>query len=225
MITVITSVTKDYWQFAKVLYKSLKKNWPEAKMCCETINFEGNMGSDVEMDCFEYRESSKEDLTLYAFIRHAFLLEKLRPLKRGILIYMNADIIIRKSLNKLIDEFENYDIAARRKPSMENYWNGLLMVNDNLKGLEFAQRYAEICRTCNKCTIDQKALNEIAPSMKMLNIDEEYLDFKCDKESYVWALKGTKKNRPFQNEAKKYLKDIKWKKRLDFKSGEDLIQK
>lgn len=219
MVTILTSVTKNYLPFARVLYKSMRENCAGFAMVCETINFKSESDPFVQRHV-NLNSTNEIDVTTHAFTQHAFLLRKIRRERGGLLIAMNADAIIRKPLDKLVRDMDGYDIGARRKTEGK-YWNGILAVSDTPKGHEFTSRYARLCDIGTFCGADQMALSAIAmcdSSLKVLDLGPEYMDFKCKDDSYVWFLKGNDRNARFYKAYGKYGGNVV-KNRIDFKNG------
>ena len=110
MITLMSISDRKYLAYLKVLVRSAKVNFPEAEMYCVLVNCDDTIGDEYITTDLE-----GEELEIYCANLRISVLNKLRQERKGVLIWMDADSIIRKPCNGLVKILETCDVVAREK--------------------------------------------------------------------------------------------------------------
>jgi hypothetical protein len=159
---------------------------------------------------------------------HAKYLNVLEMLKEDYeyIIISDADMIVRKSLKKLINEIDNFDILFKhgftsnfyankfKLPSKTIYEEGFFIVKNNSLVKDFFTKLVNIIEKSKKegtyhLDIDTFEVVNLVHNSNNIKVGElKYIfkDFNLKEESIVWSgQSGNKNSEKFKNEQSKYI--------------------
>lgn len=235
---IITATDKAYFNFAKVLVKSATINFPESSMYIELINMDENAKAIIKKICpkcevelksvrFKYDAQKK----CFCTNRRARLFEKLRNRCDDILIWVDADSIIRKPCDELKEIASKHDvsIATRFIKNKKRILAGVIAFNNTEKANKLLKRYITIMKKENKWQkvkdIDklvndgftwkvwmsnQMVLNRLCmvtmkDEISFGELGNKHCDCYLTDDGVIWAAKNThKKSQIYLKELKKY---------------------
>jgi hypothetical protein len=159
-ITIISLADEKYYKMLKVLVKSSKLYFSSAKMYIVLVNMTEKHGEELKKlnPNLEYKiENIKFDNDLqkscYCTNRRSYIFHKLRKTRKDILIWIDADCIIRKSCDGLIDIIkDNCDFAVKhhgglifsrgkKKENKKAFLAGVIVVGNSEFSTEFINYY------------------------------------------------------------------------------------
>jgi len=231
-----------YLPRAKALIKSIQSNSPDVNICIAMINPSKEEVDDIssrgvkpfavfkDLDSTprgkiykgkaENNDSPRQFSDLMSFCANykiQFIDELLNCEEHNIkkLIMMDADSIVRKSLDKLFDSLEDCDIILRQRPGYAKHGRlmaGVMCVNNTSASKDFFAKASakahEIGMT--KWWTDQKSLHKASSKctgLRLHNLPSSYIDWEFRDKSHIWVGKGARKDnsRRYIGEENKYL--------------------
>ncbi|MCP4651982.1 MAG: hypothetical protein GY858_01165 [Candidatus Omnitrophica bacterium] len=202
MITLISIADRKYLAYLKVLVRSAKANFPEAEMYCVLVNCKDSI-------CDEYISTELKGAALEAFCANlrTSVLHKLRQKREGILVWMDADTIIRKPCNGLIKHLKSCDVTAREKDK-SGYFTGLVGINDTKQATSFLDKWNEKMKGKDNWFADQHTFDDVSNDYDVKTLPLTYLDFKLNNDSVIWVGKGRKIRKALKEEMLKW--GVEW---------------
>ena len=234
---IISACDKNYFDFLKVLVKSAVINFPEASIYVELVNMNEknktiieNIGPKCEAEIVSIDFKNTNQLKCYCTNRRVDLFNKLRAVSDDILIWIDADSIIRRSCLELMGIISTHDVSAVvRPPPVASLRGGIIAINNTDEGNKFIKKYVKIMKPLNKwnkakdtkkiqsdpftweCWMsNQNCLDALCrkkkdPKLNFAVLDNLYCDVHLKDEGYIWAAKNRLKTSPiYLGELKKY---------------------
>ncbi len=214
-ITLISLADSSYYEYLKVLVKSAIKNFSQAKLYMVLVNMEEkykdeikSLGENIRVDIETVSFSGDHEKRCYCASRRAFLFKKLREETDDILLWVDADSIIRKSCDDLIAHLNSCELTMRSK-SKGRFASGVIGVDSTDVCNRFIEEYyAEVGRH-NDWMNDQRSLHQIYLKFKdeiiFSYLPRTYCEVSLTEGSVIWTAKSRRKNgRKYRAEMAKY---------------------
>lgn len=222
MILIISD--EEYISKAKILINSIRK-FHDIKIHLHLVNY--NIKLDVNNIEYSYSNLKLDNTNIkywnsikyteknaYCANIRVKIINQLLDNNEWIL-YIDADSIVRKSLNYFFKEIKLYDLSAHYCDKKKYYKNGfrirtgVLGINNSSIMKEFMNYYS------NKINLfewfsDQDTLQDTylnyKKNIKFNKINSKYIDWNFKNESHIWTGKGESKynNQNYINEEKKF---------------------
>jgi hypothetical protein len=155
-IRLITLADREYFDYTKALINSAKINFPQAKPHVYLVNLTDEEGKQLQsinpqveytIENVGFRNVMQKKC--YCTNRRSYILHFLRRSTNDILVWLDADSLIRKSCDELIDICYNCDVALKRKNDYDTggkgiptgFMAGLIIVGVSPMSLQFVQLY------------------------------------------------------------------------------------
>lgn len=232
---IISACDKNYFGFLEVLVKSAVINFPEASIYVELVNMDEknktiveNIGPKCEAEIVSIDFKNTNQLKCYCTNRRVDLFNKLRAVSDDILIWIDADSIIRRSCDELMAITKIHDVAAVVRPR-GTLRGGIIAVNNTEMGNEFIRKYVNIMKPLNQWNkakdtkkiqsdpftwevwmSNQNCLDRLCrkwrkADLRFAGLDNLYCDVHLKDEGIIWAAKNRLKTSPvYLEELKKY---------------------
>ncbi len=216
-VRIVSLADPAYFGLLKGLVASAAVNFPTATMHVVLVNVGAkdckliktlHPNIIVEEEKVDF---SKLDKRCYCARRRAFLFKRIRATTDDILLWIDADCLIRRNCDNLANELATCDLAAvlRSNGTMRS---GIIAVGSTHAVWPFVKKYEKALQTDHSWMADQIHLNKIYKSMKSeLNfkaLSDVYCDVWFRKKGIIWAAKSDLKSNPkFQEEMRKYVSD------------------
>ena len=220
-IRIVTLADKSYFNYAKALAFTAKQYCPEFIFHIVLVNMSGeyaeilqkiNNKSVIQFETHQF--SSKNEKCCYCANRRGEILYQLRNKTKDVLVWIDADSLIRRPLSKLLKHAKKFDVSMSisRKGHL---MSGLIVVNPTEGGFIFARAYANYLRPRNiwiQWFSAQSILLEFKRTLKKVTYGKlapTFLDMEFSKSGVIWTLiKSTRNNRRFNKTLKKILRNI-----------------
>lgn len=235
---IISVCDKNYFGFLEILVKSAVINFPEASIYVELVNMDEKAKSIIEKispkceaEIMSVDFKNPNQLKCYCTNRRVDLFAKLRSGCDDILIWIDADSIIRRSCSELMEIISVHDVSAViRPPPVASLRGGIIAINNTEEGNKFIKEYVEImkplnqwnkardtvkiqsdpftweCWMANQNCLDTLCRKKKKPELHFAPLDNLYCDVHLKDEGYIWAAKNRLKTSPiYLEELKKYV--------------------
>lgn len=189
-----------YYKWAPLLIESIQLHDPTAKVCCHTVNvrdvselkkFSNVIG--VEQYSIIHNTDISYEFAFQMIERKALFMKGSFEKYPGYLSYilMDVDMLMVGSMEKLYEEFVNYDMAVVM-PNPEKCQGGFIISKEVPMVIEFWKEYDEFLMDgefyYNK---DQPSFYRLyrkyKDRLKFLSLGMEYLDPESKDGSYIWS--------------------------------------
>lgn len=234
---IISACDKNYFGFLEILVKSAKRNFSDASIYVELVNMDEQAKGiierispkcEAEVTTIDFKNPNQ--LKCYCTNRRVDLFNELRSKCDDILIWIDADSIIRRSCSELMEIISAHDVSAViRPPPVASLRAGIIAINNTEEGNRFIKKYVEImkplnqwnkakdtkriqsdpftweCWMANQNCLDVLCRRNKRPELRFAALDNLYCDVHFKKEGYIWAAKNLLKTSPaYHEELKKY---------------------
>jgi hypothetical protein len=158
-IRIISLADASYFKYLRVLVNSARVNFPEAKFHAVLVNLDDHFGQELQRShprCEYTIERVKfvndEQKRCYCTNRRGYLLYHIRKMTNDILMWLDADSIIRKPCTELMKICHSVDFAAKKKTKHDmnkagskprGFMGGLLIFGNTPIAAEMTARYYE----------------------------------------------------------------------------------
>lgn len=232
---IVTVADSKYFDLVKVMIKSAVVNFPEASAYVELVNM--GLKETGEIKCIQPNSAVNEtkidfenvgQKQCYCGNRVATLLYELRLKCDDILVWVDADMIFRKSCKELVEIMSSCDIAACRKPGGNMIRTAIFSFNNTKAVKKFASEYAKKVELINNWrsvsgTIRNSKTwkiwmadttvftnlcdNLFKNKLKLVYLDDTFCDVTLDKASVIWnGLSKNKRKTAWLKESRKFRK-------------------
>lgn len=157
-ITVSFAFDKNYLDYGKILLNSIQKNSPDVKIKILTINVskeeiqEYGKLNNVEIIAENKQFNHPYEQRLYSIARRIFFIHELRHNNNvENLLQLDADLIVRKDLNKFGKLFNQGDFLINARPKMRFEFLRLTM---NILGLSNTFVAKQLTQRMAKSTVE-----------------------------------------------------------------------
>jgi hypothetical protein len=216
-ITIISLADDVYYQYLKSLVISATINFPQALLFIVLVNMDKKFrdellsyNSKMKVEIEQVNIPPGYDRACYCASRRAFLFKKLREETSNILLWVDADSIIRKPCNDLISHLNSCDVTMRPKVS-GRFASGIIGINSSDVCNNFINRYYDLVKDDKDWMSDQKNLNrtylEFKDTINFVPLANIYCDVWLSRQGVIWTAKSkTKKSNKYREEMTKYQK-------------------
>lgn len=234
---LITAFDKDYFKFGKIMIKSATINFPECSIYAELVNMDDyakdiidNIAPQCESEITSIDFKNANQKKCYCTNRRVELFDKLRKRCDDVLIWLDADSIIRRPCIELMNIISSHDVSAVvRPPPVASLRGGIIAINNTEQGNNFIKEYVEIMKPLNRWDkakdtakiqhdpftwevwmANQNVLDRMCRKRKNLDLnfaalDNLYCDVHLKDEGFIWAAKNRLKTSPiYLEELNKY---------------------
>lgn len=213
-IKIISLADEDYFEYLCCCVASASLNFSEASFFVVLVNPKENykerlksIHNNIEIVIEKKDFSSHQEKKCYCASRRAFLFYDLRSKTDDILLWIDADSIIRSSCKDLIEHLNSCDITMRPKDNPGKFASGVIGVNNSNICYDFVEEYYKRVSKDNSWMSDQNNLNETYSFFKdKINyqpLENKYCDVWLSEDGVIWEAKSKKKK------DKKYLKEMR----------------
>lgn len=159
-IRLVSLADRKYFEYLSVLANSARINFPEAKMHVYLVGMNEKQGEylrkinkNIIYTIENVSFSSEMQKRCYCTNRRGVILNDLRSKTDDVLVWLDADSIIRKSCSELISISNNCDVAIRFKNKLDfspkrrkkakpvGFMAGLIVVGNSEAAKNFASEY------------------------------------------------------------------------------------
>jgi len=215
-ITLISLADGEYYKYLKVLVASAVKNFPQASLYIVLVNMEEkyrdeikSFGENIRVNIEKVSFTGEHEKRCYCASRRAFLFKKLRKEIDDILLWVDADSIIRKSCNELIVHLNSCELTMRSK-SKGKFASGVIGVGSSDICNEFIEEYYKEVSKHNDWMNDQRSLCDVyykfQDRIKFSFLPRPYCEVSLTDDAYIWAAKARRKNSSkYKREMAKYV--------------------
>lgn len=170
---IITLADENYFDYLKVFVNSLKINSPNIKISAYLVNLADKHTNEIQKinpNCSCYTESVlfKNPLQkrCYCTNRRGHLLKYLRDTTNDILMWLDADSVVRKpGLDNLFENLKSFDVCMRPKTPTDiskGFMGGLIGINNSRRAKMFTNVYRSILE---REKYSYRRINSVAASM------------------------------------------------------------
>ena len=217
MILIVSD--KDYYEKALILIKSIKLLHPQIKIHYHQINFKIDLKIDnieysynnLDLDhnkIYKYNNINYSQKQAYcANIRFQIINNLIS--ENQYILYLDADSIVRKPIDALIKQCQNFDLVINKCTKKPYYRKGFRLrtgvfsIRNTPKMKQFLKNILNNINL-NQWFSDQDSIQdafiEFVDDITFKILESKYIDWNYDSESEIWVGKGDNK---FKN--KKYL--------------------
>jgi hypothetical protein len=207
MILIISDI--DYYEKALILIKSIRLHHDNLKIHYHQINFK----YDIKIDNIEYSNSQLklDNKQIYkhnnleytqkqaycANIRFHIINNIIS--KNKYVLYLDADSIIRKPINQLLDNCNKYDLIINKCTEKKYYRKGFRLrtgvfsIRNTPKMINFLQDIIKNINL-NSWFSDQDNIQdtfiEYVDNINFKILEKSYIDWKYNLDSFIWVGKG-----------------------------------
>lgn len=212
-ITLISLSDESYYPYLKVLVKSAVKNFPQANLFVVLVNMDEKYKKEIEglspgirVEMEKVSFPGEHEKRCYCASRRAFLFKKLREETDDILLWVDADSIIRKSCDGLIQHLNSCELTMRSK-SKGRFASGVIGVDSSDICNEFIEEYYNEVSKHSDWMNDQKSLHTVylkfQDRIKFRYLERTYCEVSLTEDAVIWAAKSHRKN------SKKYISEMR----------------
>lgn len=236
---IISSCDETYFEFLKVMVKSAVVNFPDASIYAELINMTEDhvktmtdIAPQVESHIKEVKFDTVNQRKCFCTNRRTELFNKLRNRCDDMLIWIDADSIVRKPCDEFKSIIDKHDVSAVVRPAPHSSLRGGIIAINNTKGGNlFLERYVQIMKAENQWQkvgnrpklesdgftwrvwmANQSVLDylcrkdkEMKRLMKFGALSNKFCDVHLSERGVIWAAKNKLKTSPvYLEELKKY---------------------
>jgi len=214
-ITLISLADSAYYKYLKVLVKSAIINFPQAKLHIVLVNMGEehrvaikSLGENIRVDIETVSFPGEHEKRCYCASRRAFLFKKLREETDDVLLWIDADSIIRKPCDDLISHLNSCELTMRSK-SKGRFASGVIGVDStDVCNMFIEEYYAEVSRH-NDWMNDQRSLHQVylrfKDKIKFNYLPRTYCEVSLTEEAVIWTAKSHRKDgKKYRAEMAKY---------------------
>lgn len=214
-ITLISLADSAYYKYLKVLVKSAIKNFPQAKLYMVLVNMEDgyadeikSLGDNIRVEIERVDFSGEHEKRCYCAGRRAFLFKKLREETDDILLWVDADSIIRKSCDDLIFHLNSCELTMRSK-SKGKFASGVIGIDSTDICNKFIEEYYLEVGRHNDWMNDQRSLHQVylkfKDDIKFKYLPRLYCEVSLTEKAVIWTAKSHRKDsKKYKREMAKY---------------------
>ena len=159
---IITVADINYFEFVKAMVKSATVNFPDASIYVELINMDKehvNAINSISNKCsghiLNVKFENNNQRKCFCTNRRVDLFYKIRNECDDILVWIDADSLVRKPCDELMDIISKYDVSAVRRPAIKpggerTLRAGIIALNNTHGGYMFLERYVNIMKKHNQ---------------------------------------------------------------------------
>lgn len=220
-IKIISLADSEYYHFLFALTRSAEEYFPQASLHLTLVNMDeckieelrkGNNNITVEIENVNF--SKEYEKRCYCARRRGFLFYKLRDICDDILLWIDADSVIRKNCDDLHVLLNKGDLSVVQRRKATDIRSGIIGINTTPVCREFINRYKSILDFDHTWMSDQQNLNKLYREMeKKINLNllpDVYCDVWFREEGIIWEAKSKSKNsKRYRIEIEKYLQCLK----------------
>jgi hypothetical protein len=213
-ITIISLADPDYFEYLVCFVKSANVNFPSASFYAVLVNpIEGqadelkNSHDNIEVVVETKKFKSIQEKKCYCASRRAKLFYDLRSQTEDMLIWIDADSIIRGSCDDLIKHLDSCELTMRPKKTPDKFASGVIGIGNSEVCVNFIAEYNEKVSKDKSWMSDQNNLNDTYVLFKdVINfkpLPDKYCDVWLSDDGIIWEAKSKKKR------GKRYVKEMK----------------
>lgn len=218
MIKIVTVADSKYLEFLIPMINSASINFPEADMYINLINVGKEIDVVIKGINNKYEIVHEEvklqgvELRNYCGHRRMSLLEELRKKTDSFLLWVDADSLIVKSCEELIELSKTCDLTMREKQPGKHA-SGVIGVGSKDICYDFLKHYKEIGEKEKDWGSDQrnlsKAYGDFKHKINYKPLPNKFCDVWLSDEGVIWAIKTKFRNsEKYLTEKKKYEKGV-----------------
>jgi lipopolysaccharide biosynthesis glycosyltransferase len=232
---ILSACDKTYFKFLKVMVKSAMVNFPASTVYVELVNMDKkfktiieNIDSKCKAEITSVDFKNPNQRKCYCTNRRVELFNKMRKKCDDVLIWIDADSIIRRSCNELMKITKTHDVSAVVRPK-GTLRGGIIAINNTDMGNKFIKKYVKIMKPLNQWNkakdtkkiqsdpftwevwmSNQNCLDYLCrkwrkTDLRFAALDNLYCDVHLKDEGIIWAAKNRLKTSPiYLEELKKY---------------------
>jgi hypothetical protein len=217
-VTILAVSDAAYLKHLVPLAASLNVHFPEARLHAHLINTPSWVAKIVwkfhrNMDCTFERRKFKTESQRKAYcanIRVAVLNNLLKS-GVGVLIYMDADSIVRKGLSEFVQLIRDHDIIIRQRfntGERTRFATGIIGINNSSRTHNFLVRWSEkVDQQKYQWFGDQisfaKTYDELSGPFRLYRLPMQFIDWELLSGSSIWSGKAEKKKERLYSSAEK----------------------
>lgn len=204
-IKIISLADSSYFEYLLCFVRSASKYFPSALFHAVLVNpLEGQVEQlkdshdRIDVVVEEVKFKTKQAKKCYCASRRAYLFHKLREEFDGILLWVDADSIIRGSCDDLIQHLDSCELTMRPKSDREGcFASGVIGIGNSQICKDFIKEYYRRVLKDKTWMSDQNNLNITYGLFKnMINfkpLDDKYCDVWLSDDGIIWEAKSDKK--------------------------------
>ena len=222
--SIIAIADINYMGHLGVMVRSAAAHFPQATMRCHLINVpkakrEALMQSHPKIEITSERTSFAgwEQIRKYIYCankRAELLLDAIKH--NEYLLYLDADSIIRKPCDELVEILQSCDMTVKdkkkkgkAKPKYGRFSAGIIGFGNGPIAKQFIERYAYVVKNDINSYSDQYNLyatyKEFKDTIKYVPLPERFCDTRLSEDGVIWNGKSNRKQTPkYQKEMDKY---------------------
>jgi hypothetical protein len=237
---ILTAADKDYFGFASAMIKSATINFLDSSIYIELVNMDDkakktieSIGPQCEAEIVSIDFKNPNQKKCYCTNRRVDLFDKFRTEgNTDILIWIDADSLIRSSCDELKNIISSYDVSAVVRPPPTSSLRGGIIAVNNTEGADiFIKEYVRKMKKLNRWydardtekiqsdpftwevwMSNQNCLDvlcrrdkDMRKNMSFCALSNDYCDVHLKDDGIIWAAKNRLKTSPiYLEELKKY---------------------
>ncbi len=208
-LQVVVLSSRNYLKHVIVLVASIRKNAPDLGIILHLINVPESaeeiqlikkLDPQVKL---RYEQGIGEDAKCpaYCTIRRARVLYEELTDQQPFLLYLDADSIIRRPLDKIMQILDCSDVVMFHRPERDLHMRfaaGVIGIRHSRASCDLLRKWMEKLESKTPEWFDDQrflwdAFSEVGESLKFEQLPKEYIDWKFQTNTYIWVGKGKRK--------------------------------
>ena len=209
-ITIFSVSNSRYLKHLKVLLSSVTQNFPESTLYFHLININKdeiaeliniNQNINYYLENIEFN-SGQEEKAYCANIRAKTIYKLLLNKEIDLLLYLDADSIVRKDLSDLVSLIRLHEITILHrflsKDEHLKFATGVIGIKKTNNSLAFIKHWSDLVdNNIYEWFTDQlsfsKTYNALASEINLCNIPKKFIDWEFSLTTSIWVGKGPRK--------------------------------
>ena len=235
-LTVVSVSDPEYLRHVRALAYSLKRNFPSAQLYLHLINTEPEQQRDlaiafpkVEMGVETRSFDSLEEKRVYCAGSRARVMSNLLEWGKPLLLYLDADTIVRGNLARLIALIRSHDLVALKRRNKKDehlrYATGVVGIRASQSSKVFLRKWADLIDRdpwfwFHEQLYFSKALEQMDGRIDFHSLPKRFIDWHYRLFSPIWVGKGSRKHeeRIYVLAEDYYYRDVKGISGFDMKA-------
>lgn len=209
-LAILSVSDPEYLRHLKVLIASVAQNFPLVKFYLHLINVEQSVTQEFlniypHINFYWHHQQfvNQEDKQAYCANIRASLIEELLQTKEvSLLLYLDADSIVRKDLSELVNLIDTGDLVILERTNAAQarlrFPTGVIGINNSPTARQFIALWRKLLNDYlyewygdQDCFV--QAYNQMHGQIKLVGLPPQYIDWKFLPFSPIWVGKGARK--------------------------------
>ena len=209
-LTILAISDSLYLERIKALLCSVRKNYSQARFYLHLVNVDLEKANSLKEICpkVQFKIESKtfaaeaEKRAYCANIRVKIIKELLTSTDISLLLYLDADSIVRQDLSELVNLISNHDLVILDRTYQSDlrlkFFTGVIGINNTIASRKFIKKWWELIQpNLYQWYSDQLYFSQtyeyLKSQIKLANLPLQFADWEFWSNSPIWTAKGLRK--------------------------------